>query len=125
MNYERARQRGDNGKWNWTSMNDRVVYGAFPCTLDPAKSCDHDTQEEAERHFHEASIEAVQFWPVVQSALVKSIELCRYRDCREPVTVIARWPDGYRRDELCEAHGTRACLAEMYPFEPGIESIHS
>jgi len=56
VNYYAARQLGPNsrapGKWNWTRMNDGVITTAAPC-YQPDGGDDHDSKEDAERHFWE------------------------------------------------------------------------
>lgn len=143
MNYDQARQvaLGDDalGGWHWTTMRGGVVRPAMPCRLyvgpvrsvadmmrEPVKGTDfetcppHATKEEAERHFYDYSLEQV--------------DLERYSNwqdcviCGEP-TKMGLGNKGmslyFQGSALCVEHLSREHLASKYPFEPGIELIHS
>lgn len=125
MNYEEARQF-ENGKWNWTNYNDSVnrdyAYVIWPCR-DPApdkKRCDHDTREEAERHHWEWEIEHTRIEPWDEESASDRLR-CRVKGCPAWQTRTAFWPDGFRAEPLCDEHGP----ADVWPFEPGMRSIHS
>ena len=142
MNYDSARQVALTadalGGWHWTTMNDGRVRPAAPCRryigppLDhrlpfkPAEASDfetcepHATKEEAERHFYDYSLEQVE-----------EESYSSWQDC---VVCGAATKTGlgtrsmallFSGDALCDAHLSKEKLAELHPFQPGYQLIHS
>jgi hypothetical protein len=153
VNYEQARQIGPDGpapgKWNWTNLNDSVQpapYTIAPCAwpdfkwppFDPSRSldeqskvtptgrerCDHDTQEEAERHHWQYELSHVSPHPI-DKATVRQLDRCDHPGCNEWADYTMRWPDSYRQETVCTKHLTVESLVERHPFTPGLQAIHS
>lgn len=153
MNYEQARQIGPDGpapgKWNWSNSNDSVApnpYTAWPCAwpdfdwpeppLDKPLSqwpkvtptgrerCDHDTQEEAERHFHDARIEAID-WRPIDTETARSLHGCDFPDCASWADGATAWMRGWVRGQFCKAHANADGYRAAHPFTPGIREVHS
>ena len=142
MNYDEARQLGPEseapGKWNWTTMNDRVIRTAPPCAWpdfddwpsDPmAKTeptgrqrCDHDTREDAERHHWTYELDELRIAPV-DLDLIRDRHRCSVPDCTEWETHRAH--GAWSLDFLCDRHANRAGLESIHPFAPGSRVIHS
>jgi hypothetical protein len=123
MNYAEARQRmGDNGLpsglWDWTSKNDEVIHAAGPCA---ARTCEHHSKEEAERHYYDWSLEKVKEFSLERQQV--------------PCEVCGEWTQkglhapGYNtygfEALLCDRHRNKEELIKLRPFTPGIQSIHS
>lgn len=117
MNYDQARQRESDGKWDWTTMNDGIIRATASCS----SHCGHETQEEAERHFYDYSLDQVKETGVSWTA-------CEYPDCPNP-TQRALGNLGFwlalSSTPLCDEHRTKECLVEVYPFHAGMALIHS
>ena len=140
MNYDKAREVPGKG-WHWTTMNDGIVRTAEPCSrhvgdesdpmwyMKPSNESDwqrcepHATRDEAERHFYDWCLETV-----AETRMGDQQLRCRMPDCAEWTdTVLGNLQDErlFNGDPLCEAHRTREVLAQIRPFEPGMELIHS
>ena len=144
MNYDEARELRDNESgetrgWHWTTQRDRTIRPAWPChrytgdakpedllrgKADPAdfETCEpHATREEAERHYYDACLEAVD------ELTFTDWSGCQV--CDEPTKkglgskLLSRLFAS--PTPLCDAHRTREQLAELRPFKPGLQSIHS
>jgi hypothetical protein len=152
VNYEQARQIGPDGpapgKWNWTNLNDgiqKAPYTVDPCAwpdyvrppVDPMTAtyvggwaptgrerCDHDTQEEAERHHWRYDLGKVQLTKLDLDALRQRAR-CDVPECPNWEDYRTRWPGGYVSDSLCEEHATHQTVVGLHPFAPGISEIHS
>lgn len=124
MNYEAARQRESNGRWNWTNMRDGRIWTLLPCGYGAlGTTCDHETKEQAERHHYDHELAGVRFEQLDPDR--RLIHRCDVESCRELETQHAVWPDGYTFDSVCDAHANSETVAGLHPFEPGIEVIHS
>jgi len=117
MNYDQARQRETDGKWDWTTMNDGRIRAAASCIA----KCGHETQEDAERHFYDHSLEQVKEAGVSWTS-------CEYSGCESPANRAlgnhGLWL-ALPLAPLCDVHRTKEHLTEVYPFEPGMSLIHS
>jgi hypothetical protein len=143
MNYDEARQLGKDseapGKWNWSSMNDRVIRTASPCAypdyqwpvhfdvLNPPtptgrERCDHDTREEAERHYYDAQVHGIRMEQLDLDS-IRERRRCAVAECPNWEEWRAHWPGGYSIDSLCQQHHDRA--ASLHPFVPDLQVIHS
>lgn len=143
MNYDQARQLGPEseapGKWNWTTMNDGVVRTASPCfypdidwdarrslagpeTLGGRPRCDHDTREEAERHYWDDQVAHIRIQPI-DYASVRELRRCDVGGCADWERFRAQWPGGYVVDSLCDVH--RSSAPTIHPFSSGMAVIHS
>lgn len=143
MNYDQARQLGADseapGKWNWTTMNDGVVWTAPPCAypeydwpdhfdvLNPPRPtgrprCDHDTREEAERHYWEDRRDHIRE-ERLDLDTIRERRRCDVPDCPDWEDWRMHWPGGYLVDSLCDRH--RFESAVLHPFTPGLQVIHS
>lgn len=131
MNYEQARQVGPDGpapgKWNWTNFNDGVAdhpYTVEPCREpEPGKErCDHDTQEEAERHHWKHEVLHIRLVKLDLETLRERFR-CDVEGCPNWEEYQAHWPGGYVVDHLCEEHYDGALT--LHPFTPGMRLIHS
>lgn len=135
MNYAEAREVKGGG-WHWTSMNDGNVRTAAPCITireregwqlgDPIpeediKRCEpHATKEEAERHFYDWSLE--------------TLHESEWTSAQKCETGCGAWSNkslgnhfhGYFGDVfLCDFHRNADRVAELKPFRPDIQLIHS
>ena len=136
MNYDQARQIGPGGpapgKWNWSSMNDGLndgaAYTAAPCREpEPGKArCDHDTQEEAERHRWLYELSAMQPTPVDKDA-ARELQRCDVAECPNwaDYSMSAPFYINPRQNWLCTKHLHPESLQALHPFTPGLASIHS
>jgi hypothetical protein len=158
MNYDQARQLGQEsdaaGKWNWTSMNDGVVRTAPPCAypdyewperFDPLNPpmptgrlrCDHDTQEEAERHHWRSEMGHARLTEIDLDTADEQ-HRCQAKPgpriphqtkppdapCREWASYVITLPGiAGVQFYVCAAHTTQ--LPNLYPFTPGLQVIHS
>ena len=143
MNYDEARQLGPDaeaaGKWNWTTMNDGQIYTASPCAWpdspfpkdwkfgdpDPRHGrlrCDHDTREEAERHYYEHQVSGIRMEELDLDS-IRERRRCDVKACRNWEEWRAHWPSGYEVDSLCQQH--REAFVLLHPFVPGLQVIHS
>lgn len=133
MNYDEARPLKDGG-WHWTTMNDGMVRTAAPCIQieltkepipriagEPTFCPPHETREAAERHFYDHCLGSLS------EATSSHAERC--------ATGCGEWTDkalenrglsGYfRATWLCDEHRTKEKVAELHPFKPGIQLVHS
>jgi len=139
VNYDQARQIEATGKWNWTTMNDGAIRTAAPCAypdfewpsrFDPINlpkptgraRCDHDTREQAERHHYDDEVRRVRIQKLDLDTL-RARHRCAFEGCPRWEDYRAHWPGGYRVDSLCGEHAERS--AELRPFVPGMQVIHS
>ena len=148
MNYEQARQIGPGGpapgKWNWTNMNDRRVSTTTPCyypdfdwagqrilqdiaeglRIEPTgrERCDHDTQEEAERHHYDYELSRVKLVKI-DLTTARQQNRCDVPECPNWANWEAVWPGGYVRDSLCQEHYNES--PTLHPFRSGVQVIHS
>lgn len=136
MNYDEARQI-ESGGWHWTTMNDRKVRTAWPClryvgpekplermmnaTPDDFERCaPHATREEAERHWYDACLEAVE------ESNFGDWSGCRV--CDAPTKKGLGNPQmsrAFHVDPLCDEHRTKETLSSLHPFKSGWQVIHS
>ena len=142
MNYDQARQIEATGKWNWSSMNDKIIRTASPCAYPDFEwpehlsanvadwpkptgrpRCDHDTQEEAERHYYDAQIARVHIL-ALDLDTIRERRRCAFDD-GEWETHRANWPGGYAVDSLCSRHSSIDHVRSLHPFIPGLQVIHS
>lgn len=113
MNYYEARQRKD-GVWHWTVMNDNVLRPSQPCTED----CQHQTREEAERHFYEyevANLRTQEF---------EAWHKCEAEGC-ETLTNKVMTPRHGGGVDLCDVHRTAEQYRVLRPFKAGVQIISS
>lgn len=135
MNYEQARQIAPDaqegaGKWNWTNFNDSIA--DHPYTTTPCRNpsfgktrCDHDTQEEAERHRYEFEASMVRIREVDLDTLPARLR-CEYPGCgRWQTHESAMTSFTWASSPLCEEHATMAAWREIHPFVPGMQEVHS
>jgi hypothetical protein len=123
MNYDQARQRinPDEEKislWDWTTANNGIIYPARPCEKG---ICRHVTREEAERHFYEYCLGEVQ----------EHVSNDEQRQC----AICGTWTNKVLGNEqfwllslrawLCDEHRNKQELGKLFPFEVGVELIHS
>lgn len=137
MNYDEARAL-ESGGWHWTTMNDGRVRPAWPCrryvgdcnledlvagnaSPEDFETCEpHATREQAERHFYEACLEAVEE--------VRFGEWHGCAVCDQPTKaglgnrLLSRY---FRPDPLCDEHRNREQLAQLHPFPPDLSLTHS
>lgn len=117
MNYDEARPLLDGTGFRWTTMRDGEARSAWPCRecVEP-----HTSAEEAERHFYDQCL-----------ATVEEIRFADWAGCRVCDTptkagmgnrCLGRF---FSTEPLCKDHRTRAELAKLHPFRPGIRLIHS
>ncbi len=117
MNYAQARQRKDDGLWDWTVMRDKQIRQASPCS----DECHHVTQEEADRHFYEWCLSQVQEYEDTET--------------QHKCAVCGAWTNRYFENRpmghlnfmsyLCDAHRNLDELRKLHPFESGIALIYS
>jgi hypothetical protein len=123
MNYDEARQRknadgSESGMWDWTTKNDGRILIASPCS----SKCEHRSQEEAERHFYEHSLESA----------VEGF----HKNVQYPCAVCGEWTTGYMGNndfsllsmhaDLCDNHRSKEELAKIFPFQGGgVQVVHS
>lgn len=137
MNYDEARELPTGG-WHWTSMNDGVIRTCPPCISfrepfdhdNPMKPvapenivrCEpHATKEDAERHFYDSCL-----------ATLRESTWTAARKCERGC---GTWADkslgdpgmgGYFSDVfLCDFHRNAESVAELRPFKPDIQVVHS
>ena len=150
MNYEQARQIGQNGpapgKWNWTNFNDGIQAEPFtvaPCawpdyerpSFDPItlkyenwaptgrERCDHDTQDAAERHHHDWEFQRAAL-TLIDLDTVPQRNRCDLPGCPNWATFTIRWAhNAWLHDELCDEHADDPTA--LHPFVAGARTIHS
>lgn len=120
MNYHQARQLGPEsenpGKWNWSTRNGDRIWTAAPCSRPDGSRDDHDTQEEAERHFydHEANN-------------LREVTYTTADRCQGPHDGEAPWTDKslearlLGHASLCDEHRNADGWRLINPFHPGIQ----
>ena len=117
MNYEGARQRESDGRWDWTNMRDGAIWRSGPCR---SHDDGHATKEEAERHFYDDGLAHVQEH---QSSSWHGCAVC---DAPTKFWLGSRGLGGaIPETPLCDEYRTRDVLAEMHPFSPGMTLVHS
>lgn len=150
MNYDQARQIGPDGpapgKWNWSSMNDGINGGA-PYTIAPCRwpddvpasplahdppehtgreRCDHDTQEEAERHRWLYELSSMMPTPIDKDT-VRELHRCDVAECPNwsDYSLEAPFYVNPRQNWLCSTHLNPASIQALHPFVAGWASVHS
>ena len=137
MNYDEARQLRDGG-WRWTTMNDGIIRAAAPCMtilrqfdpgapFKPLEDGDfslcppHPTREDAEQHFYDHCLAGLV--QVEDEAAHRCAAGCGEwtNKCLENRGLYGI----FRAIFLCNEHRTPEKVAELRPFEPGIQLIHS
>lgn len=152
MNYDQARQIGPEGpapgKWNWTSMNDGInnghPYTIAPCLWPDGRSvppsplatdppehsgrerCDHETQEEAERHRWRFELSSMTPTKIDKDTATE-LHRCDAEGCPNwaDYSLEAPFYISPRHNDLCEQHLNPHVLAALHPFVAGWSSIHS
>jgi hypothetical protein len=117
MNYAQSRQRKDDGVWHWTVRYDDKIYVHVPCTSE----CNHETQEEADKHFYEWSL--------------SKVEEIRLQNMQLKCSVCEAFTDTelgnrgfwmyFSPTPLCDKHRNQDELRKLHPFESPIEIIYS
>ena len=118
MNYDQARQRQSDGRWNWTTFNKRIgTFRSGPCR---DHEDGHATKEDAERHFYDDGLADVR------ESKSSSWHGCAVCDAPTKNWIGSPGMDGaIPKTPLCDEHRTREQLAELHPFRPGMSLMHS
>lgn len=138
MNYDGARELKDGG-FKWSRENGGEVFTIAPCRwhtgdesdplwyLRPYRAEDwaecepHATREEAERHFYDYSLGQVKEQAVSWTS-------CSVSGCPAPASR-ALGTQGlslyFSLTPLCDQHLSADTLVALYPFEPGLQLVHS
>jgi len=109
VNYYAARQRQDNGKWDFTCMNDGRGRPVGYCA--EAGGSHHDTEEEAQACYRKYLLDTR-----VRYRSHKEGEAGTYEKCK----VCGKLTNGYAEVGhlsiyfLCQEHQTREALEEVY-----------
>lgn len=148
MNYEQARERKADGRWDWTNMNDGIIWATGYCAgfepmaeicaaigmpVNPAEAERHDrfkdkyhrgghaTREEAERcHYDYVLDNELREFEISPNAQHK----CEMPGC-------ANWTQkgmhvgNWELHLLCDEHRNRAGVEAVKPFKAGTQEIHS
>lgn len=115
MNYEQARQRESDGRWDWTVRNDDRIWATGPCG---EHTDGHATAEEAERHFYDWEVANLK--PYTIAGALHPCEICQAWSDGGLGT-----PDGFGGPILCAAHRNADGYQQVRPFAPGLTLIHS
>ena len=115
MNYETARQRSSDGRWDWTNHRDGQTYAVEPCT---GHEDGHETADLAARHRWEWESENAR----------DTMET----GAQHPCAVCKEWTQGALVDAggmgwttLCDAHRNPAGWRAAHPFTGNWQSTHS
>lgn len=148
MNYEQARQRKSDGRWDWTNLNDGFTYRTGYCAafkpmaeicasigmpVNPDKAARHDrfatkyhtdghaTREEAERcHYEYVLDNELREFQVGEDTQHK----CEMPNCPN-WTQAGMFVGNWETHMLCDEHRNRAGIESVHPFEPNVSEIHS
>ena len=116
MNYEGARQRESDGRWDWTNMRDGAIWRSGPCR---DHEDGHETQEEAERHFYDNAL-----------LTMEETNSSSWHGCAVCDTPTKGWlgnrglGGAIPETPLCDEHRTVAVIVDIHPFVPGLKLIH-
>lgn len=118
MNYDKAREHPKKpGLFLWSSRNDNKLYYAEPCN----ENCQHHSAEEAERHFYNHCLEMAK----------EKTDPNQQHKCKVCDAWTQKSLGNYQlhllffHAFLCDEHRTKDELARLFPFESGIEVMHS
>lgn len=117
MNYYEARQRLNDGRWDWTGENDGKIFRAGPCRT---HDDDHATKEETEQHYYDSEIEEARFYEDQHYR-----DKCEVPDCKAEMSFKCAMLRNVHRVTLCETHWNKTGLKFARPFKPGIQVISS
>lgn len=151
MNYEQARQRQDDGRWDWTSMRDGKIWpggycvgwptnediqmmsvypGQYPTeemlrTREKYHTDGHATKEEAERCYYDFEVDRLHQVDVIRPGVVDGRVPCDVVSCLRYTDKGLQAPGGAPAVPLCGFHRTTAGYKATRPFRPGIWRAHS
>lgn len=147
MNYEQARERKADGRWDWTNMRDGLIWATDYCAgfkpyaeicaalgmpnspkaaerhdryKDKYHTDGHATREEAERCHYDYQIDHAREFKIGPDTQRK----CAYPDC-EAWTQNGLQIGNYELYLLCDGHRDRDGLERVAAFKPGAQEIHS
>jgi len=147
VNYEQARALGPDsdapGKWNWSTRRDDHIWTSAPCDwpdyvrppFDVVKleytgwaptgreRCDHDTQEEAERHHWEHESASLD-WREIDQKMTRTLQRCDFPECPN-WSAFTAYGGGWVRGTFCWDHANTEQYRLARPFEPGLQEVHS
>lgn len=114
MNYETARQRKSDGRWDWTNARDKQVYVVEPCA---SHEDGHATADEAARHRWE--------WEAENAVPMTLTSQHECEVCKTWTQHALRGADGMGFLFLCDEHRDAEGWKAARPFTGNWESMHS